>query len=103
MLSFESTPDWKFTSAIRKARGSVERTRTLTDCCGSTFPKVQISADILSVSSTRSLPPLIADLERRSPGAPPPKHSTRSCAGELTQPLALHQSRPSDASASDRA
>src|SRR5437773_8949195 len=101
MLSFGSTPDWKSISAIRKVRGSVEPTRTPTGCCGSTFPKVQTSADTLSESSTQWLSPSTADLERRSPGERQPKHSTRSCEDEINQLLAPHRAPPSDAFASD--
>ena len=101
MLSFGSTPDWKSISAIRKVRGSVEPTRTLTGCCGSTFPKVRTSADTLSESSTPWLSPSTADLERRSAGERQPKHSTRSCEDEINQLLAPHRALPSDAFASD--
>src|SRR5438034_11509721 len=93
MLSFGSTPDWKSISAIRKVRGSVEPTRTPTGCCGSTFPKVQTSADTLSESSTQWLSPSTADLERRSPGERQPKHSTRSCEDEINQLLHLDLQR----------
>src|ERR1700732_903827 len=101
MLSFGSTPDWKSTSAIRKVRGNVERTRIPTDCCGSTFQKVRISAGTLRESSTQLLPLSTADLERRSTGERQPKRSTRSCADGLNQLLAPHRAPPSDASASD--
>src|SRR6266699_99151 len=101
MLSFGSTPDWKSISAIRKVRGSVEPTRTPTGCCGSTFPKVQTSADTLSESSTQWLSPSTADLERRSAGERQPKHSTSSCEDEINQLLAPHRAPPSDAFASD--
>src|SRR5207244_813821 len=101
MLSFGSTPDWKSISAIRKVPGSVEPTKTLTGCCGSTFPKVRTSADTLSESSTQWLSPSTADLERRSAGERQPKHSTSSCEDEINQLLAPHRAPISDAFASD--
>src|ERR1017187_6725540 len=101
MRSFGSTPDWKSISAIRKVLGSVEPTRTLTGCCGSTFPKVRTSADTLSESLTQWLSPSTADLERHSAGERRPKHSTRSCEDEINKRLAPHRAPSSDAFASD--
>ena len=101
MFSVGSKLDWKCTSAIREIRDSVERSGMPTACGGSCSQKVRTSAAILRENSTRSLQPSTADQERRSPGERQPKHSMRSCAAILREPLPPHRAPPSDASASD--
>src|SRR4051812_34184084 len=99
MLNSGLILDWKSTFVTPRARGSGAQTRTLTDCCGSTFLKGQTSAGTLRESLTQLPSPSTAGLERLSVGKRPPKRSTRFYASN--QLLAPHRSPASDAFASD--